>query len=227
MNSSYRVLKLQSGEEIIAKIKGRDKGKIILDNPMLFTTTTRSDPFGKAKEITYLKDWLANAVEDTIRIPETFIVSWLKPSPNVTKLYDIERNIKQEDEIFGGKFPPVVGPGKKPKSPPTFDMDSLLDAIDSLGKNMDSDPDNPKTNNPKDNSFFMHMMIPPEMVRELFEQGLMDLDDVFDDDDDDEISEFYEEVNEHKYTGDQNKDDPNYGNRWTDWNPNPNDDEYL
>jgi hypothetical protein len=230
MNSSYRVLKLQSGEEIIAKIKGRDRGRIILDNPMVFETSTRNDAFGNAKEITFLKDWLINAVENTIRIPENFIISWLKPSPGVTRLYDLERNIKQDDTGHD-QFPSVAGPGRKPKPQsgrPPFDMDSLLDAINSLGNNVDIDSDDPKINKPKDNSFFMHMMIPPEMVRELFEQGMLDMDDIFDDDDDDDDDPAaHKEINEHKYTGDQNKEDPNYGNRWTDWNPNPNDDEYL
>ena len=57
---------------------------------------------------------------------------------------------------------------------------------------------------------------------------MLDMDDIFDDDDDDDDDPAaHKEINEHKYTGDQNKEDPNYGNRWTDWNPNPNDDEYL
>ena len=100
-------------------------------------------------------------------------------------------------------------------------MDSLLEALDSLKNDLDNDGNTPPN---KNNSFFMHMMIPPDMVKELLEQGM--LEDLIDDDDDD-IDDFYEEVNDHKYTGDQNKDDPNYGNRWTDWNPDPNDHDYL
>ena len=42
MSSSYRVLKLQSGEEIIAKIKGKEGEKVILENPMIFTTQVDS-----------------------------------------------------------------------------------------------------------------------------------------------------------------------------------------
>ena len=101
MNSSYRILKLQSGEEIIAKIKGKERGRIILDNPMIFKTTTKNDMFGQTNEITFLKDWLANTSSTTIDIPENFIVSWLKPSSNVTRLYDIERNIKREERHRG------------------------------------------------------------------------------------------------------------------------------
>ena len=215
MNSSYRVLKLQSGEEIIAKIKGRNKGKIILDTPMIFQTTSRSDMFGQTKEITFLKDWLSNTSEDSIAIPENFIISWLKPSSNVTKLYDIERKLKTEDNLRDKLTPPSnpTSPIKQTPPAPPFNMDKLLEAFDAIDG--DNDEDKP---------FFMHMMIPPDMVKELFEQGL--LDDIMDDELEDGIDGFYEEVNDHKYTGDD-KDDPNYGNRWTDWNPDPNNDEYL
>jgi hypothetical protein len=214
MNSSYRVLKLQSGEEIIAKIKGRNKGKIILDNPMVFQTTSRSDAFGQTKEITFLKDWLSNTSEDTIDIPENFIISWLKPSSSVTKLYDIERKLKTEDKLRDKLKPPTnqIPPTKQTPPVPPFNMDTLLEAMDAID------------NNDEDKPFFMHMMIPPDMVKELFEQGL--LDDIMDNEFEDVMDAFYEEVNDHKYTGDD-IDDPNYGNRWTDWNPDPSDDEYL
>ena len=67
----------------------------------------------------------------------------------------------------------------------------------------------------------MNMALPPDLAKELFEDGLFDIDDI-----DDEEDEFLDkEVNDHLYTGDDMKD-PDYGNRWTDWNPNPRDDEY-
>jgi len=215
MNSSYRVLKLQSGEELIAKIKGRHKTKIILDTPMIFQTTSRSDMFGQTKEITFLKDWLSNTSEDTIAIPENFIISWLKPSYNVTKLYDIERKLKTEDKLRDKLKPPTnpISPINQTPQVPPFNMDKLLEAFDAIDKD-----------NGEDKPFFMHMMIPPDMVKDLFEQGL--LDDIMDDELEDRIDAFHEEVNDHKYTGDDTND-PNYGNRWTDWNPDPNNDEYL
>ena len=86
MSSSYRVLKLQSGEEIIAKIKGKKGEKIILENPMVFTTQLRSTPFGQTQEITFLKDWLINIEKDTVKIPENFIVTWNSPSTDVAKM---------------------------------------------------------------------------------------------------------------------------------------------
>jgi hypothetical protein len=217
MNSSYRILKLQSGEEIIAKIKGKERGRIVLDNPMIFKTATKNDMFGQTTEVTFLKDWLSNTTSDIIDIPENFIVSWLKPSNNVTRLYDIERNIKREEKHRGPIPKPLQNPLKEDR-PSNSDFQKLLNEMFS-----DNNTKNPE--DMLDQPFFMHMMIPPDLVKDLFDQGLLDdvLDAEFDDDIDDD---FHEEVNEQEFTGDE-KDHPHYGNRWTDWNPDPHDDEYL
>ena len=224
--NSYRVLKLQSGEEIIAKVKGREKGRIILDCPMIFKTTTKNDMFGQASEVTFLKDWLSNTTSNSIGIPENFIISWLKPSNNVTRLYDIERNIKQNG--YGSKKE-TMKPFPKPpsqtnhKNPPNnINFEELLKNIDEMKKDLDHSD----TDSLDDKTFFMHMMIPPDMVKDLFENGL--LEDIIDShiDDVDDMDFFNEEINEEKYTGDE-EDHPNYGNRWTDWNPDPLDEDYL
>ena len=73
MNSSYRVLKLQSGEEIIAKIKGREKDKVVLENPMVIKTTIKTNVFGNSQEVVFLKDWLSNTPSNIIKIPETLL----------------------------------------------------------------------------------------------------------------------------------------------------------
>ena len=68
----------------------------------------------------------------------------------------------------------------------------------------------------------MNMALPPELAREFFEEGLFEMD-FFDEDENEE--DFLKEINDQLYTGEE-KNDPDYGNRWTDWNPNPLDDEY-
>ncbi len=219
--NSYRVLKLQSGEEIIAKVKGKEKGRIILDCPMIFKTTTKSDMFGQTNEVTFLKDWLSNTTSNSIGIPENFIISWLKPTMNVTRLYDIERNIKQSDhENKKEIMKPYPKPPSQKNSSSNINFDELLKNIDELKKDTDENPPL------DDKTFFMHMMIPPDMVKDLFENGL--LEDIVEShiDDIDDIDFFNEEINEDEYTGDE-KDHPNFGNRWTDWNPDPLDGEYL
>ena len=227
MSSSYRVLKLQSGEEIIAKIKGKKGEKIILENPMVFTTQLRSNPFGQTQEITFLKDWLINTEKDTVKIPENFIVTWNSPSTDVAKLYDAERKNKSFRDY------------KKSSTNPNENnaLDKILEDLKKLEDQIDEAENNVRPSFPVDspapfppehpkNSIFMSMMLPPDFIKNLIEEGYLDLDDLNDlDYPEDDIGDFYEEINDHKYTGEE-KTDPDYGNRWTDWNPDPLSDEY-
>lgn len=211
MNSSYRVLKLQSGEEIIAKIKGREKDKVVLENPMVIKTTIKTNVFGNSQEVVFLKDWLSNTPSNIIKIPETFIISWLIPSKDVSRLYSLERNNRKQ--CFPNNNSPI----------PNKDiLNKLLEELQNLDENKTQNPwpfphHHPKEMN--DNFVFMHMMLPPDVIKEMFEEGLLEFDGF------EEENELSEEINEHKYTGNETND-PEYGNRWTDWNPDPFNEEY-
>jgi len=224
MSSSYRVLKLQSGEEIIAKIKGKEGEKIILENPMIFTTQLRSTPFGQTQEITFLKDWLANIKKDTVKIPENFIVTWNAPTSDVSKLYDAERKNKS----MGDSRKTLKDQDQKnPMDKILEDLKKLEQQIDESERSMeDQDMKTPFPPFPIDtpnNSIFMSMMLPPDFIKNLIDEGYLDMDDI--DFPENDIGDFYEEINDHQYTG-EDVDDPDYGNRWTDWNPDPLSDEY-
>jgi len=228
MSSSYRVLKLQSGEEIIAKIKGKKGEKIILENPMVFTTQLRSTPFGQTQEITFLKDWLVNIEKDTVKIPENFIVTWNSPSADVAKLYEAERKNKSSRDYKKSSTNPNEN---NPLNNILEDLKKLEDQINENAKGMSQptppmDPPFPLPPGQSKNSIFMSMMLPPDFIKNMIEEGYLDLDDLDDlDYPGDDIGDFYEEINDHKYTGEE-KMDPDYGNRWTDWNPDPLSDEY-
>jgi len=229
MSSSYRVLKLQSGEEIIAKIKGKKGEKIILENPMVFTTQLRSTPFGQTQEITFLKDWLINIEKDTVKIPENFIVTWNSPSTDVAKLYDAERKNKSSRDY---KKSSTNLNENNPLNNILEDLKKLEDQINENEKGMSQppppmDPPFPLPPGQSKNSIFMSMMLPPDFIKNMIEEGYLDLDDLddFDYPEENDIGDFYEEINDHKYTGEE-KTDPDYGNRWTDWNPDPLSDEY-
>jgi hypothetical protein len=96
-NNSYRILKLKSGEEIITRIKGQKNGKLIIERPMIFKSSTIIDSYGRSKEITVLKNWLIYATHDQTSIPLDFITSFLKPDYDVMKLYHFE---KKKDDHF-------------------------------------------------------------------------------------------------------------------------------
>ena len=223
MSSSYRVLKLQSGEEIIAKIKGKEGEKIILENPMIFTTQIRSTPFGQTQEITFLKDWLSNIKKDTVKIPENFIVTWNSPTSDVSRLYDAERKNKSTRDFKKSSS----NPNKNNSLDKILeDLKKLEEQIDETEKEAQLPPTFPIPPGQSKNSIFMSMMLPPDFIKNLIEEGYLDLDDLDDlDYPEDDIGNFHEEINDHKYTGEETND-PDYGNRWTDWNPDPMSDEY-
>ena len=110
------------------------------------------------------------------------------------------------------------------------DLKKLEDQIDETEKNAQTqlpmEPPFPLPPGQSKNSIFMSMMLPPDFIKNLIEEGYLDLDELDDFDyPEDDIGDFYEEINDHKYTGEE-KTDPDYGNRWTDWNPDPLSDEY-
>ena len=63
-NNSYRILKLKSGEELIVRISGQKKDKLIIERPMIFKSSVITDQYGHAKEITVLKNWLLYAAHE-------------------------------------------------------------------------------------------------------------------------------------------------------------------
>ncbi len=216
MKSSYRILKLSSGEEIIAKIVGKDKGKIVVENPMVFKTTFRPDMFGQSKEITFLGYWLSNTTSKVTKISEEFIMNWLTPTREVANLYDLEQT-KRSNPHKNPKTPPKNPWGQQNPDKLNTDLFSMLDELMKDTSHTDKN----------DQYVFMHMMLPPDALKDMMDSGLFDLDDLEEeifgnlDDDDNE----YGETNDNLYTGDDHSS-PDYGNRWTDWDPNPFNEDY-
>lgn len=58
---SYKILKLKSGEELIAHVSEKNKRSILLTRPMVFKTTTMMDNIGRPYDMTLLKDWLIHS----------------------------------------------------------------------------------------------------------------------------------------------------------------------
>jgi hypothetical protein len=94
--SAYRILKLRSGESVITKIVGKKNGKLMIENPMLMSITSMSDPWsGIRKEVLTLQNWLEYADQDRIGIPEDWIALFLTPDSQAVRLYETE--IKQSE----------------------------------------------------------------------------------------------------------------------------------
>ena len=160
---NYRILKLKSGEEIIAKLTGKIGNNITLEFPMVFKSMHIADPrTGTQKELTVLRDWIANTKETEIKIPNDYILCFTEPSKQSSELYELEKRKKIESpkEKKIQKISPTEPPSQRTEIDRVDDDTSMEDILNKIFKGHD----------PSENDRYH----------------------------------------------------PDYGNRWTDWNINPN-----
>lgn len=216
-----KILKLKSGEEVIS-ILTESKGKYILENPMLFRSTTLMDHMGRPYDMTTLKDWLYNSDQKTITIPRSHVASLIEPSEKCRSMYlqqltnlsavstevvtneDRIEAEKEMEEMFNElfeKFGPGGG-GLDEKGNPFPDEETEIGMEKMEEKQM----------------IYMSMVFPPEMIMNLITSGILDPRD---------IQKMIKEVKKkNKFTGDE-KERKDFGNKFSDWNPDPNSDDYA
>lgn len=193
MESEYRILKLKTGDELITKIVKRHNGKVSTEFPMIFKTILMADPFtGMQKEITVLKDWIAYSSDKYIKIPETMIVSYNSPVSAACELYEKEKEKKSD--------------GKRKREITNFDnvkddmKNNLNDFLDKVLGSVDEDVD------PEQTLKEIFGQIPPGSIPENYELEF-------------EFTFPSEEISDE--TTENEKNHPDYGNRWTDWSSDP------
>ena len=215
MKSSYRILKLRSGEDIIGAIRGKSKGKFVIERPMVFETVIVSNAFGGSKEITTLNNWIGFSDDITVKIPEDYVITFLTPSLSTSTLYDLEK----EREDTGGSERKVKG---TPNVEDSMNPEGLLNLFKSLAESeetpvlpFDESPiDVPEEDLPEDmpkDFVAMTLIFPPDILLTLAENGLIDpnmLEDM---------------LNSGKIKFNDKRDEEDYGMDWRDWSPYPED----
>ena len=148
MEQIYKVIKLRSGEELIAEIASSENDKVTLLKPMVFKSIVLPDPMGMPKEGIVLKNWLAFGNQTETTIPSDFIATILEPTQDVVSYY------LSEKERQGGyeKTPLDEFTNQiKPKITPEQDMtaadyeDMISDMFDTIFNGMTE----PKKNDSK------------------------------------------------------------------------------
>jgi hypothetical protein len=233
MNTEYRIIKLNSGEEIIAKIKGKIKDTVLIERPMIFKSSSTFDPFGNQKEITYLRNWLSFSNQIETQISTENILTVLEPDSHVINLYDKEKEREDTQESKTTLGPMFGRPGEtrgkknledfmeenEEMNPDElmrqlgFDPDQISDIVDSFfnGENTIEEKELVNLNISFDAKILKTLVdndiIPPEYLLRL-------------------ISKFenQEEITD-DFTGDES-DREDFGNKWTDWNQNPDSEDY-
>jgi hypothetical protein len=233
MNKSYRILKLRSGEEIIAKINGQTKDKMIIERPMIFLHRYFTDTYGKERELTVLKSWMSHTNEIETKIPKDYIATFLVPDSDVITLYNKEKEREDTDQ----RPPKQIVDLSKPL-PPKNDRDDIennfydmfKEVMGNLSELEDDDPEEglSPTQKPKDDSsvndmknfITMTMFMPPEALTSLVDAGLIDMEDIQNlidtlSGDDNFMKDIFD------YNGDDEnrQKDEDFGNDWLDWSP--------
>jgi len=203
MNSN-KILKLKSGEELIANVIKQENNLLFLNFPMVFKTLVIPDPYsGMQKEITVLRDWISYGNENEISIPEDYILTLTGADEDAIELYTKEIEKKMSDDSPKRKLK-NYGEAKKDIQK---ELEDMLDEIeDSSTEDM-----SPKTT-------FGMIPINEDMFRELM-KSLGNIEDGIDFEFD--LTFPPEEINSDETTEDQ-LNHPDFGNRWTDWSSNPN-----
>lgn len=207
--TDYRILKLRSGEELIAVVSGKTSQEIKLNRPMQLRLTTLHDPLtgSVVKENWTMRNWIPNTVENDCMIPLDFIVYSLEPNDESIFQYELEK--EREDN------PP-------PKKAVSNEGSSLVleQLFRQLGMDMPEEQDSKKNKNnispdKLDEFVMMNFTMSKELFSKLMEEGVFEEEDIpFDDFGFDEEEE-----------PDRDPNSEDWGNKWSDWPDNL--DDYL
>lgn len=134
MAKNYRVLKLKSGDSIVAEMVENSKSHIKIMRPMDIKYMHFIDALGRKHETMILVDWLKSTTTNSVKIEKDFILQIFTPSPDVVNSYDQQKKLDDN----GGKIPAnnVFGLfSQKDKE----GLDRMLQNIENQFKDLDID----------------------------------------------------------------------------------------
>jgi hypothetical protein len=183
METTCRLFKLRSGEEVLGLLSGENDSTISILKPMVIKTHISPDPLGVTREITVLRNWLEFTDQEYIDLPRDHIASVLMPSESTVVLY--QKSVRTEEN-----YKESLRQAEEKKKETMQNPDSLQDMFKSLFDEiieMDSEPpiNNPLAKTPSSMPFpFMNpntnvgmfFSIPPDIFQEMIENGLLDFD---------------------------------------------------
>ena len=235
-----KIIKLNNGEEIIADVH-EDSDKYTITNPMVFLTSTMTDQNGNTVDVTFMKDWLNHSDLKTIELNKDRVVVIADASKNCIQHYNLEKE-KNENEI---KMQNELD--KKELEEFMKDVDTIVDQMINSAKYEEEMPYEDETpyeeyerrkkrrkkrrKRKSDDSMnmipkelqerpmiYLNMVIPPEAIMNLISAGILEPE---------MLQVMIDEVKKKaKFTGDE-KSNKDFGNRFSDWNPDPKSDDYL
>ena len=200
--NSYRILKLRSGEQIITEIKSSGK-KFRVKRPMAMRSGVAMDPLGGQKEFVILRDWLQHTQEIETSIPEDFIVTILRPSKEMSEMYDEEKERADVNPIMSNNMDIFNGTSFEELKK------TIQDELDNIQELEEGDSSTMKG---KEEFIVMSLSLNFESLKKLFDVGVINEDDFS------EIARSFGETNHEEISGEK-KYTKGDGTEWTDWSP--------
>jgi hypothetical protein len=206
---------MTTGEEIITRIVGQVGDKYVITDPMAFHIQPVFNGMN-VNQMTVLKKWSEHSSDRKIKIPKSMVLLINKPTKSAVDLYEleiervfdnpVEKRITNLDDLMKNKF-------KFPPPPLPFPEDGM----DSTPESLFDEMKNSKKDQDDIEFIMMTLMIPPDVIRDLLGDGILDMEDLTS-----MLDQYEESIDKEikkespEYTG-EDKDHPNYGNRFSDW----------
>lgn len=243
---NLKILKLKSGEEIAGQILEETETKIKIFQPMIFRMISSYDNKGYPCDVTTLHDWLSNTDSKEVSLPLAHVTYMSEPSDTTKKLYELESIKEFNKSNFKTSIQETQTNNIQSKSNDVDIFGAFLqDLIDSASNSLANDKNlykdfmpeaepkkERKKRTPKKNvlppdmtdeseldrhMIMMQLYIPAESIMNMITSGLLDPKVLLD---------MIKEVKKrNRFTGDE-KHRKDFGDKLTDWNPDPNSDDY-
>ena len=146
MNKSpFRILKLKSGDDIIARLVGNKKDKIKLERPMYLKFMHYVDnSSGMRRETLVLVDQLKTTTANHIDIPRDHILGIFDPDPDIVKAYDMQKRFDDNPDVMRRTDENFKIDRKDDARPPNIDniLKIVAAKIDSMREQTEEASDN-------------------------------------------------------------------------------------
>lgn len=157
---TIKMLKLKTGEQIIANIYDEDEITYQIQRPMALMTSTKSQKASSRIEQIYLQDWLQYCeIEDKIILRKNDVLAEAIPLPQIIMLFKREVELQNNPlykVLSKENLPKIVTDEKEPSN--MTDLFSVMDEIDTINEN----------------SVTVQFYIPKPIFKELLREGLIE-----------------------------------------------------
>lgn len=231
---NLKILKLRSGEEIACQVVNETENHMLIFQPMIFKTSSTYDPMGRLVDVITLHDWLVNTDNKEVELPKNHVAFISTPSKQTTNLYETEslkefkpKNLDTNNEKNHMDMPDDMLAISEILNDLLNNTSNIMEAIDPPPtKSKRRKKGKTKFNLPPDmtdekeldrHMIMMQLYIPAESIMNLITSGIIEPNVLLD---------MVNEVKKrNRFTGDE-KNRKDFGNNFSDWNPDPNSKDY-